>query len=265
MVGTSRSPIATAVPIRLLTQWESLIVTDDERCRLRDIAKRVCERWGNELKNDPSAFTPINERLHSSFTDEECSAIFASWIKHQDEYATDGVERENVTPFVFPPLEDKDEEFPVSGSVIWGLLCINRDVLATPETLQRGKSWLVEKRAIKAEQPSQLEPKASLTSCKHSENFECVNWHGEVFTFSDSQAAVIRKLWYAWEAGTPWLCEETLLEAIDHACTVRDKKNLRDVFRSNGKNHPAWDTMIVRESNPNRNKLFGLAVPEKSS
>lgn len=103
------------------------------------------------------------------------------------------------------------------------------------------------------------------TKCEHTKNFECVNWFETLYTFTDSQSVVIRELWNAWEAGTPWLREETLLEAIDEACVVQDKSRLRDVFRSNGKNHPAWDTMIVAESKNNKKKLFGLAVPKKSS
>lgn len=84
-------------------------------------------------------------------------------------------------------------------------------------------------------------PPAPTPKPSHTDCFTTVNWYGEEYTFTTAQRAVVEQLWKAMDNNTPALADETLLTAAGSA-----GKNLRDVFRSNGKRHPAWDTMIVK-------------------
>jgi hypothetical protein len=83
---------------------------------------------------------------------------------------------------------------------------------------------------------------------RHSADFRSVHWFGADYTFTPTQAAVVRQLWEAWEDGTPGLGQETLLEG---AGSTGDR--LRDVFRGS----PAWGTLVV----PLGKGLFALAPP----
>ena len=66
--------------------------------------------------------------------------------------------------------------------------------------------------------------------------FASVRWDGRHFTFSANQAAVVRLLWEAWQAGTPDVHQSKLLEDTDS-----ESKRLADLF----KDHPAWGSLIV--------------------
>jgi hypothetical protein len=83
---------------------------------------------------------------------------------------------------------------------------------------------------------------------RHCKDFRFVHWFGTDYTFTPTQAAVVRQLWEAWEDGTPGLGQETLLEG---AGSTGDR--LRDVFRGS----PAWGTLVV----PLGKGLFALAPP----
>jgi hypothetical protein len=83
---------------------------------------------------------------------------------------------------------------------------------------------------------------------RHSADYRSVHWFGCDYTFTPTQAAVIRQLWEAWEDGTPGVGQETLLEG---AGSTGDR--LRDVFRGS----PAWGTLVV----PLGKGLFALAPP----
>jgi hypothetical protein len=84
---------------------------------------------------------------------------------------------------------------------------------------------------------------------RHSKDFTSVHWFGVDHAFTKAQAAAVEKLWAAWTNGTPTLAGENLTE----------QRRLIDVFRSKGKNHPAWGTMIVESSKG----IYRLAGPEK--
>jgi hypothetical protein len=90
----------------------------------------------------------------------------------------------------------------------------------------------------------------------HSADFHSVRWHGQDFTFSHQQAAVVRLLWTAHENGTPDLSQETLLDKSGSS-----GGRLRDVFKEANGTHPAWSTMIVES----RKGVFRLSEPEKKS
>jgi hypothetical protein len=83
---------------------------------------------------------------------------------------------------------------------------------------------------------------------RHCKDFRSVHWFGADYTFTPTQAAVIRQLWEAWEDGTGGVGQETLLESAGST-----GGRLRDVFRG----HPAWGTMVVALGKG----LFALASP----
>lgn len=72
---------------------------------------------------------------------------------------------------------------------------------------------------------------------RHSPDFRSVNWFGNVFNFTPTQAACIKILWEAWENKTPAVGEATLLESAG----VGARSRLVDIFR----NHAAWNTIVV--------------------
>lgn len=78
--------------------------------------------------------------------------------------------------------------------------------------------------------------KSKKAAVKHSPDFRSVVWFGEPYTFTPTQAAIVEKLWEAWEDDCPGVGQVALLEAVGS-----DSNRLRDVF----KDHPAWGTMIV--------------------
>jgi hypothetical protein len=75
---------------------------------------------------------------------------------------------------------------------------------------------------------------------RHSVDFRSVHWHGVDYQFTATQASIVRLLWEAWEAGTPDVGQETLLEGAGS-----DGNRLRDLFHRGAEIHPAWGTMIV--------------------
>lgn len=83
---------------------------------------------------------------------------------------------------------------------------------------------------------------------RHSADFRSVHWFGADYTFTPTQAAVIRQLWEAWEDGTPGVGQETLL-----AGAGSEGSRLRDLFRG----HAAMGSMVVALGKG----LFALADP----
>jgi hypothetical protein len=83
----------------------------------------------------------------------------------------------------------------------------------------------------------------------HSPDYRAVSWGEERFTFSPTQAGVVRQLWEAWERGEPGVGQEALLEGADS-----DARRLRDLFR----HHLAWGRLIV----PAGQGVFTLAPPD---
>ena len=70
----------------------------------------------------------------------------------------------------------------------------------------------------------------------HSPDFRSIRWEGDLFSFTASQAVVIKGLWEASMEGTPDVGDAYLLELAGS-----EGSRLRDVF----KNNPAWATLIV--------------------
>ncbi len=72
---------------------------------------------------------------------------------------------------------------------------------------------------------------------RHSPDFRSVHWFGTDYYFSTGQAACVKRLWEAWEQGTPDVGQDKILVDAEVEC-----KRLVDLFRG----HPAWGTMILR-------------------
>jgi hypothetical protein len=81
---------------------------------------------------------------------------------------------------------------------------------------------------------------APLSSARHSADFQSVSWFGQNYSFSKTQAACVEVLWNAWRNGTPEVANYTLLQTAK-----TDQDRVQDVFKRNGKMHPAWGSMIV--------------------
>ena len=62
--------------------------------------------------------------------------------------------------------------------------------------------------------PLAVTPSALLApapSCSHSPDFRSAVWYGTRYTFTPTQAAVVKQLWAAWEAGAPEMGVDMLL------------------------------------------------------
>lgn len=96
----------------------------------------------------------------------------------------------------------------------------------------------------------EMSPEAS--EATHAPDFTSVNWFGMHYTFTKGQAAAVRALWEAWEAGGHSLNQETIGE---NANSASDRYRLDVVFRD----HPAWGTMIRRV----KKGVFRLTPPDQ--
>lgn len=75
-----------------------------------------------------------------------------------------------------------------------------------------------------------------LPARRHSADFRSVHWDGVEYSFSPTQATVIRILWEGYEDDVPDIGMARLLEDSGSR-----SDRLRDVFRDN----PAWGVLIV--------------------
>jgi hypothetical protein len=73
-------------------------------------------------------------------------------------------------------------------------------------------------------------PAATSEPASHSPDFREVSWYGRHYAFTATQAAVVRELWAAWEAGTPEVHQDAALAAAGS-----QSARLVDLF----KGHPA--------------------------
>lgn len=94
--------------------------------------------------------------------------------------------------------------------------------------------------AALADQPRLMRLAAKLVRelepCRHSVDFASVLWFGQSYSFTASQAHIVRLLWEAWRNGTPNMRQETLLARVGS-----EGDRLANLFRD----HPAWNTLIV--------------------
>lgn len=85
----------------------------------------------------------------------------------------------------------------------------------------------------------------------HSLDFRSVSWFGNFYTFTATQAAIVRLLWESWKQGTPEISDALLLTKAEASNQAR----LSDLFKKNGLAHPAWSTMIVEGSTRGTRRL----------
>jgi hypothetical protein len=91
---------------------------------------------------------------------------------------------------------------------------------------------------------------------KHLSDYRQVYWPGlGVYRFSPKQAVVIHELWSArFGSDNPDVAQAALLQNAESDCA-----KLSDLFRSNGKAHPAWGTFVVPGETPGVYRLPDLA------
>lgn len=95
------------------------------------------------------------------------------------------------------------------------------------------------------------DPKPDPNRWSYNVDFRCVNWYGQVFTFTAMQGACFEVLAEVYRAGVAELGEQTILEQVESS-----QSRLAGVF-VDGK-HPAWGTMIKPGSTKG---TFRLAKP----
>ena len=83
-------------------------------------------------------------------------------------------------------------------------------------------------------------PQPTPPPIRHSEDYRSVTWYGEQYQFTTKQAMIVQRLWEAMLDESPDMSGASLIEAAESDCN-----QLRDLFRTNGKPHEAWGTMIV--------------------
>jgi hypothetical protein len=91
------------------------------------------------------------------------------------------------------------------------------------------------------------DPSAEEQANAHAVDFRSVQWNSRKYTFTPTQAAVVKILWQHYDSGTPEVGGDTLLAEADS-----DATQLRQVFRKS----EAWGEMIVQGS---RKGIFRLA------
>src|SRR5206468_2309135 len=92
---------------------------------------------------------------------------------------------------------------------------------------------------------NQTEP-APEQEARHCPDFRSVYWFGKKYSFTQSQAVVVKMLWEAWENGTPDVGKDTLI--LRAGC---ESNRLSDVFsdrKGPRHRHHAWGVMIVAGS-----------------
>ncbi|MEJ7591113.1 MAG: hypothetical protein WKF77_06155 [Planctomycetaceae bacterium] len=149
------------------------------------------------------------------------------------------------------------EHFATSGPKKGGRGCFvrvepwKRQIRALRRAIQRELSTVsddqdaaekvdVELTTTQINQRKSEQNKSEQTERKHTDCFASVSWDGSIYTFTTAQRAVVEKLWQAMESNT--------LRFQIRRCSQRQAVTARtfEMFRSNGKHHPAWSTMIVR-------------------
>lgn len=134
-----------------------------------------------------------------------------------------------------PPTAHED---PV-GHALWKML--RKEVIKKPDPAYVRKMLDSVRMELGKQGALPSGAKGDDSKVLHSDDFRSVVWLGTPYTFTKNQAACVKVLWEAWTAGTPELEGLTVVTRADVAQT-----RLIDVFRSKGKAHSAWGTMIVQ-------------------
>ncbi len=116
-------------------------------------------------------------------------------------------------------------------------------------------------QAIEASPPGRTDDDGSPTDSiepTHSKDFRSVNWYGETYSFTKTQAIVVSDLWEAWKNGTPDIGDDTLLTEAG------SDQGLRELFRTDpgrdSPRHPAWGGMIVEGQSKGTHRLAAPSI-----
>ncbi len=85
------------------------------------------------------------------------------------------------------------------------------------------------------------------TTCDHSPDFSSVVWFGRPYSFTPTQAAIVRQLWTAYQSGCPEVGGAALLEVAGST-----SGKISDVF----KDAPAWRDGVVGRSGKSAYRLY---------
>jgi hypothetical protein len=88
-------------------------------------------------------------------------------------------------------------------------------------------------RAVALPIPDEVVP---VEQVSHSADYRSITWYGKRYTFSVTQAAIVRALWEAWESGHPEVSNQALLEAAES-----ESAKPQDLFRE----HPAITDGVI--------------------
>lgn len=95
-------------------------------------------------------------------------------------------------------------------------------------------------------------------SALHTEDFTSITWFGIGYSFTKSQAPIIKILWEVWEESEGCLAQETIGQKLfPEDDGIGDRFRLRDKFR----NHVAWGILIQEF----RKGTYGLVRPPKKA
>lgn len=93
-------------------------------------------------------------------------------------------------------------------------------------------------------------PTAAMPTPTHSPDYRSVDWYGDAYTFTTTQAACVKVLWEAWQSGALAMGAQAILTEAGS-----EGNRLDQLFRG----HHAWGTMIVRGETPG---TFMLKSPQ---
>jgi hypothetical protein len=89
--------------------------------------------------------------------------------------------------------------------------------------------------------------------CSHSPDFSSIVWFGKSYgRFSPPQAAVLRLLWEAWEAGTPEVGGQYLLAEVESG-----GRKMSDLFGD----HAVWKDGVINRAGKSAYRLYEPADP----
>jgi hypothetical protein len=94
---------------------------------------------------------------------------------------------------------------------------------------------------------------------RHGDEYEWLDWFGKHYTFTPGQRPVVQELVRAWKAAEPGVLQEKLIAKAGSSASL-----IRDVFRSSGRPHDAWQDGVIREVEGARG-FYSLHEPRTGS
>jgi hypothetical protein len=220
------APLST-LDARLRSHLEVISSAPGLQASLRERARREAQRTWRGTCDEASRRASASDHAPASTRMHDGVRIGESWVIERN--PREAGEEEHLVVELNQALRDADAPPDVLREVCYALDLVG---LILDGTL----GGLVSASSLSQDRPPER--------WAHSEDFVSVRWDGTLFTFTKVQAACVRALWEAADAGTPVLSQETLQEKSG---SNRDTFRLDHVFRESktSKPHPAWGAMIV--------------------